>query len=72
VALPDFDVGSVINTDPASLSAIARSLGTPGTPPGGLSIGVDAGSVSPLDTQVTAIPALVLQQQNVIWCGVAS
>ncbi len=38
--------------------AIARDLGTPGTSPGGLSIGVDAGHVSPLDTQVTAIPPL--------------
>jgi len=58
VALPDFDLGSTINTDPATLSSIAEKLGTPGTSPGGLSIGVDAGSVSPLNTQVTAIPAL--------------
>jgi hypothetical protein len=46
VSLPDFDLGSILNTDTATLSAIARDLGTPGTSPGGLSIGVDAGHVS--------------------------
>jgi len=58
VSLPDFDVGSFLNTDSVTLSAIARKLGTPGTSPGGLSIGVDAGSASPLDTEITALPPL--------------
>ena len=58
VALPDFDLGSVLNTDPATLSGITRYLGAPLTSPGGLSIGVDAGFVSLLNTQVTAFPAL--------------
>jgi hypothetical protein len=58
VSLPDFDLGSLLNTDPVTLSTIARDIDTPGTSPGGLSIGVDAGTVSPLNTQVTAIPAL--------------
>ena len=42
VALPDFDLGSVLNTDPATLSGITRYLGAPLTSPGGLSIGFDA------------------------------
>jgi hypothetical protein len=58
VSLPDFDLGGFWNTDPVTLSAIARDLGTPLTSPGGLSISVDAGTVSPLDTVVTAIPPL--------------
>jgi len=58
VSLPDFDLGSPLNTDPVTLSNIARDLDTPVTSPGGFSIGVDAGTVSPLNTQVTAIPAL--------------
>jgi hypothetical protein len=58
VSLPDFDLGSVLNTDSATLSAITRDLGAPRTSPGRLSIGVDAGSVSLLNTQVTAFPAL--------------
>lgn len=58
VSLPDFDLGSILNTDPMTLSAITRDLGAPLTSPGGLSIGVDARSVSLLNTQVTAFPAL--------------
>jgi hypothetical protein len=58
VSLPDFMVGSDQNTDKATMSAITRGLGAPRTSPGGLSIGVDAGSVSPLDEAVTAVPPL--------------
>lgn len=58
VSLPDFDLGSILNTDPTTLSRVTRDLGVPSTSSGGLSIGVDAGSVSLLNTQVTAFPAL--------------
>jgi hypothetical protein len=58
VSLPDFAPGSILNTDTVTMAAIARDLGTPGLSPGGISIAVDAGSVSPLDTVVNAIPPL--------------
>jgi hypothetical protein len=58
VSLPDFMVGSKQNTDNATMSTIIKDLGTPGTSSSGLSFDVDAGSVSPLNEVVTAIPPL--------------